>query len=279
MKKHILLSVLTVLLFGCGKDTESGDDNLPKYLYEVQMKESTIHSITGNFINPILKEVDRFDEAGKLIYTNRRWLGIIDNKWYDDEDYYTYDSNGLIIKISNRYDVSQYEYNEGKQLVRKTHHKGVLLKTIITYTYDNALLVREDEDNVDLGSQHYTLYEYNGLKVSKSETYNKSDYMIAGYLFEYDDHGNSTIIKWIVGETSRPVSQYYAYTYNSDGSINTLTDFGSKTSIHSDGVDKISYYQYDADGRLVQIETNKVSSGNPISKKVYTHIYKPIGKR
>lgn len=270
-----IFALITLLSTSCSK-TNYDDHNKPKYLYEIKIMEAEINPLTGNYNVFTLKNKSRYNEKGNMIYDNIPYWSDITKWWEDFETYYKYNSNNQLIEKAHLSSVTKYTYDNSTFLIEERHYVGLLEKSVITYSYGGGRIIKNDEYDVSLDRRYYTNYEYNtqGLLSKKSKYEKTNNNFYSADTYEYDNHSNIIIAHHWYSLTNSYKTTNLNYTYNSDGSINTITDLGA--DVYFDGVQKKSTYFYNEEKQLIKIETTDLRSGNPISVQTVEYLYKDL---
>ena len=174
-----VLAVVLVIWSPWDSDDRGGGDDIP-----ASSPSPTVSETDGNFV-----------EAEKL---NRGILIFLYDD--DDEDYeVTYDTDGYIVKITDEWEVFEFEYDFDAQTIKMNID-------------DDGRFGDEYEDI-------YIILEYdeNGFIVSETEYHDGEKVWLVEY--EYDENGSLTWERTTYYNEDGSVDEQYETHYDADGNI------------------------------------------------------------
>ena len=179
---------------------------------------------------------------------------------------YGYDKNNNVSRLVNntgdKTAINDYVYGKDNLPEKYTIDNG----RDVTYTYDtlNRLTKTSIATTTPLNMEYtYDLSDRNSSGSRKYQTTKISEETIAGqkYSYSYDEQGNITEIKKMVGSTYKLI-RYYEY-----DQLSQLTyDYDYENNI-------LRQYSYDNAGNMLSVYTSVMSSGRPVSTTSKTYGY------
>ena len=261
MKKVLFLLPLLAVLFvfsGCSDDGEPVENNADKVLSEIVVNE---HEKKFGEISEYgeLYEQYIYNPNGTLQEkTTNYYLAV----WGDrvEQNYrYEYDDKNRVVEM-NEYELTlfkekrKYEYNSIDSVSRMlVYDDDGDLNEEWTYEYDSQRrLIKTVEKDIWLSSDfgYISEYRYEGNNVYIEKTSIDNGDLFGNYVFEYDSKGNLLREIFINGDTGKESIEqeyeyeydslgrtirkskkelytenwtYYKYSYNEDGTINTIS--------------------------------------------------------
>ena len=236
------------------KITVNGIVQTTTYGYDDNGNQTSVTDWRGNTstdiydsLNRLIGKKDQFDKYIEKLEYNHNNVQTISYDALNHGTYFTYDKNNRLLttKDPEGHTIKQTYDNVGNIETKKDGKDN-----LTTFVYDELGRLK----SVKNAKNETTVYDYdnNGNMISQTDGKNNVtyfEYNAANKLSKRIDPGGR--IKNADGTYTYDFSKIISYTYNADGSIDTITDRNGK----------VTKYEYDVHGRVTSkaIGTNKIS--------------------
>jgi len=248
-----LFSLAVILFCSCQKENDSFDNTinengarLKRILQYSSIDSKDPISIVAEY------EYDKENRISKVstpMYKNGEIAGTI------KYDLYTYNSQGQLIMIEN----FNANINSPTGFIN-------LMNYIYTYS-DKGKKEKEKIEYPQIGSFEYSLYKYDGDKLTKIEKYDDSD-KLESYIINDYDHSGNLIKETFFGKDNQAIS-YTKHTYKNGLNVRSDVFAGKDIKEHVREILRT----YDENKNLIILESNELTLYSSMMSYVLRYEY------